>query len=82
MNEPIQENGLSDALGIDPVELSEEELLQEIASLHRTRLEALRHGSDSALSNHLRRTADLESEYMARHPSREIDPHRLRTETT
>jgi hypothetical protein len=68
-------------LGIDPVELDEDELLQEMASLNRTRLETLRHGSDAALATHLRRTAELESEYLARYPKREIDPHRLRAHT-
>ncbi|GGK38556.1 hypothetical protein GCM10010124_34220 [Pilimelia terevasa] len=65
-------------LGVDPTMLSEDDLLRELRSLHRTRLDTLRHGARHALTNHLRRTADLESEYLARHPSREIDPHRLR----
>ena len=47
-------------------------------SLHRTRLDTLRHAADSALANHLRRTAELETEYLARHPGREVDPSRLR----
>lgn len=64
--------------GIDPAELSEDDLLRELRSLHRTRLDTLRHGARHALDNHLRRTADLESEYLTRHPGREVDPHRLR----
>lgn len=65
-------------IGIDPAELADEDLLRELRSLHRTRLDTLRHGAESALDNHLRRTADLETEYLARHPRREVDPHRLR----
>ena len=67
-----------DEIGIDPAELSDEDLTREMASLHRTRLDTLRHASDAALATHLRRTADLETEYLTRHPGREVDPHRLR----
>ncbi|MFI7605665.1 DUF6158 family protein [Micromonospora sp. NPDC049366] len=67
-------------LGIDPAELADEDLIREMHSLHRTRLDTLRHASDSALANHLRRTAELETEYLARHPAREVDPSRLRDE--
>ncbi|GIJ27527.1 hypothetical protein Vqi01_26890 [Micromonospora qiuiae] len=67
-----------DLPGIDPVELADEDLIREMQSLHRTRLDTLRHATDSALANHLRRTADLETEYLARHPGREVDPSRLR----
>jgi hypothetical protein len=63
--------------GIDPAGLADEDLLRELASLHRTRLDTLRHGPDAALATHLRRTAELETEYLARHPGREIDPARL-----
>ncbi|GAA2530177.1 DUF6158 family protein [Pilimelia columellifera] len=65
-------------LGIDPAALSHDDLLREIRSLHRTRLDTLRHGSEPAWDTHLRRTAELETEYRARHPAREVDPHRLR----
>jgi hypothetical protein len=64
--------------GIDPAEFAEDELLREMASLHRTRLDTLRHAADSALATHLRRTAELETEYLTRHPGREVDPRRLR----
>ncbi|GAA2700380.1 DUF6158 family protein [Micromonospora olivasterospora] len=67
-------------LGIDPAELADEDLIREMHSLHRTRLDTLRHATDSALANHLRRTAELETEYLARYPGREIDPNRLRDE--
>ncbi|MER5453165.1 DUF6158 family protein [Micromonospora sp. NPDC002389] len=67
-----------DLPGVDPAELSEDDLIREVQSLHRTRLDTLRHATDSALANHLRRTAELETEYLARHPGREVDPSRLR----
>lgn len=63
--------------GIDPAGLAEEDLFRELGSLYRTRLATLRHGPDAALANHFRRTAELETEYMARHPGREVDPDRL-----
>jgi hypothetical protein len=67
-----------DAVGVDPTELTDDDLIREMHSLHRTRLDTLRHAADSALANHLRRTAELETEYLARHPGREVDPNRLR----
>ncbi|WP_405099996.1 DUF6158 family protein [Micromonospora sp. NBC_01412] len=74
------DGAVDDELGIDPTELADEDLIREIHSLHRTRLDTLRHAADSALANHLRRTAELETEYLARHPGREVDPARLRDE--
>lgn len=67
-----------DFLGVDPAELSDEDVIRELHSLHRTRLDTLRHAADTALANHLRRTAELETEYLSRYPGREVDPHRLR----
>ena len=69
---------VGDDVGVDPSDLSDDDVIRELQSLHRTRLDTLRHGSDPALANHLRRTAELETEYLARHPGREVDPHRLR----
>ncbi|HEX8629650.1 MAG TPA: DUF6158 family protein [Catenuloplanes sp.] len=66
-----------DEVGIDPAELPDEDLFREMASLHRTRLHTLRHGPDAALATHLRRTAELETEYLTRYPGREVDPSRL-----
>ncbi|SNY30722.1 DUF6158 family protein [Paractinoplanes atraurantiacus] len=63
--------------GIDPTGLGEEDLFRELSSLYRTRLATLRHGPDAALDNHFKRTAELETEYMARYPGREVDPDRL-----
>ncbi|HEX6967763.1 MAG TPA: DUF6158 family protein [Micromonosporaceae bacterium] len=68
----------AEEIGIDPAMLSDEDLMREMHSLHRTRLDTLRHASDAALATHLRRTADLETEYLNRHPGREVDPGRLR----
>ena len=64
--------------GIDPAVLSDEELLRELASVHETRHDTLRHGSEAALDNHSRRTVELEGEYLRRFPRREVDPSRLR----
>ncbi|MFI6073441.1 DUF6158 family protein [Actinoplanes sp. NPDC051343] len=64
-------------IGIDPAELTEDDLLRELSSLYRTRLSTLRHGPDAALANHFKRTAALETEYVVRHPGREVDPSRL-----
>ncbi len=66
-----------DEPGVSPADLADADLIRELASLHRTRLDTLRHGPDAALSNHLRRTAELETEYLTRHPGREVDPTRL-----
>jgi hypothetical protein len=66
------------SLGVPPYGLSDEDVLRELQSLHHTRLDTLRHGSEQALTHHLRRTDELEREYLRRFPSREIDPARLR----
>ncbi|MFF5084347.1 DUF6158 family protein [Actinoplanes sp. NPDC000266] len=70
-NRPLMENG------IDPAGLADEDLFRELSSLYRTRFATLRHGPDAALANHFKRTAELETEYMARYPGREVDPDRL-----
>jgi hypothetical protein len=72
-----EEPEIGSEIGIDPAGLADDDLIRELGSLHRTRLHTLRHGPDAALANHLRRTAELESEYLARHPGREVDPSRL-----
>jgi hypothetical protein len=63
--------------GIDPAGLADDDLFRELGSLNRTRLDTLRHGPEAALATHLRRTAELETEYLARYPGREVDPARL-----
>ena len=67
-----------DGQGVEPGGLSEEELFRELVSLHDTRHDTLRHGSDAALDNHNRRLIELEGEYLRRFPHREVDPSRLR----
>jgi hypothetical protein len=62
----------------DPSELSEDDLLRELDSLHRTRHQTFLHGSTQALLTHTERTRTLEDEYLRRHPERQIDPERLR----
>jgi hypothetical protein len=65
--------------GVPATELSEEDLLRELEHVHQTRHETFLHGSADALVHHTARTAQLEDEYLRRHPEREIDPQRLRS---
>ncbi|GIM97110.1 DUF6158 family protein [Paractinoplanes toevensis] len=64
--------------GIAAADLSEDDLLRELEQLHRTRHETFLHAPTQALQHHSERTADLELEYLRRHPEREIDQSRLR----
>jgi hypothetical protein len=64
--------------GVPAAELSEDDLLRELDSLHRTRHDTLLHGPTEALVTHTERTLALEDEYLRRHPERQIDPQRLR----
>jgi hypothetical protein len=66
------------ATGVAALDLTDDDLLRELAEVHRTRHETLRHGSDDALDVHDERTIELESEYLRRYPEREVDPQRLR----
>ncbi|WP_240506644.1 DUF6158 family protein [Thermoactinospora rubra] len=65
-------------MGVDPRDLSEEDLLRELRHLHTTRTDTFLHGSDDALARHTSRTNELESEYLRRHPERQVHPERLR----
>ncbi|MEV4414708.1 DUF6158 family protein [Catellatospora sp. NPDC049609] len=67
--------------GIPARDLSDEDLLRELAALHRTRLDTLRHAGDRALTRHTARMIELEADYLRRLPHREIDPARLRPHT-
>jgi hypothetical protein len=58
--------------GIPAGDLTNEELLREMESLHRTRDDTLRHGPEDALDTHDQRTEELEAEYLLRFPEREI----------
>ena len=64
--------------GIEATALTDHDLLRELKQVHRTRNETFRHGSDGAVAQHDRRTAELEMEYLRRFPNREVDPNRLR----
>jgi ElaB/YqjD/DUF883 family membrane-anchored ribosome-binding protein len=64
--------------GVDPAGLSEDLLLQELESVHRTRHETFLHGSGDALAEHTRRTVELEDEYVRRHPERAVSADRTR----
>jgi hypothetical protein len=66
------------AEGVAVSGLSDDDLLRELAELHRTRNATLRHGSDQALDRHDERTAEMEAEYLRRFPEREVDPDRMR----
>lgn len=75
--EPL--NGASSGAGQVPArDLSVEELLAELARLHRARHDVLRYDSAEELRTHLARTAELEAEYLWRFPEREVDPARTR----
>ncbi|MFI7640151.1 DUF6158 family protein [Nonomuraea sp. NPDC049400] len=65
-------------MGIDPAQLSDEDLLRELRQLHVTRSDTFFHGSDDALAVHTSRMNELEAEYLRRNPDREVDPYRLR----
>ncbi|RJL31632.1 DUF6158 family protein [Bailinhaonella thermotolerans] len=65
--------------GVDPRELSDEDLFRELQHLHETRTDTLLHGSDDALERHTSRTQELEEEYLRRYPERDVDPDRLRS---
>jgi hypothetical protein len=65
--------------GVRPGDLTEANLLRELKHLHDTRHEAFLHGAPDALREHSRRTAQLEEEYLRRHPERDVDPARTRS---
>ncbi len=64
--------------GIAGGDLDEPDLLRELQHLHRTRHETFLHAGADALVTHTQRTAELEDEYLRRHPERDVDPKRLR----
>jgi hypothetical protein len=59
--------------------LAEDDLLRELAHLHRTRHDTFLHGAADALREHSSRCAELEEEYLRRHPERDVDPARTRS---
>ncbi|MEU1623598.1 DUF6158 family protein [Streptomyces sp. NPDC026673] len=64
--------------GVDPADLDERQLVQELESVHRTRHETLLYGSGAALDAHNSRMAALEGEYLRRHPQRMVSAGRTR----
>ncbi|MFD3454682.1 DUF6158 family protein [Streptomyces sp. NPDC058691] len=64
--------------GVDPADLDERQLVNELESVHRTRHETLLHGSPAALDAHNSRMVALEGEYLRRHPQRITAPGRTR----
>jgi hypothetical protein len=64
--------------GIDPTELSDDDLRREVGHLHETRHETMLNGSEDALSHHTRRMLELEAEFLRRFPA-ESAPDALRT---
>jgi hypothetical protein len=64
--------------GIDPADLPAEDLIRELQHLHETRHDTFLFGSDDALAMHTRRTAELEAEYVRRHPGRLVSAERVR----
>ncbi|MFE9258031.1 DUF6158 family protein [Streptomyces sp. NPDC006879] len=56
--------------GVAPGRLEEGRLLKELEAIHRTRHETLLYGSADALRTHTQRMAELEEEYLRRHPQR------------
>lgn len=64
--------------GVNPEDLDEPNLIRELEQCHRTRHETFLHGSSDALREHNTRLADLEEEFVRRHPEREVDPLRTR----
>jgi hypothetical protein len=68
----------NEQLGVAPEDLPNDDLRRELSSLHRMRHETFLHAGTSALDTHTARTLALESEYLRRHPQREIDLERTR----
>lgn len=68
----------NETTGPTAADLGWEDLLRELAHLHETRHETFLHGSAAALRHHSQRTAELEQEYLRRHPGREVEDGRLR----
>jgi hypothetical protein len=64
--------------GIPAERLSEDNLLQELDSIHRTRHDTFLYGSTESLATHTARMQELEGEYLRRHPERQISADRLR----
>jgi hypothetical protein len=64
--------------GVDPSALDDPHLIRELETIHRTRHETLLYGSADALEAHTHRMAELEAEYLRRHPDRQVAAGRTR----
>ncbi|WP_128382070.1 DUF6158 family protein [Streptomyces cavernae] len=64
--------------GVDPGRLDDQQLMKELETIHRTRHDTLLHGSNDALKAHNDRMAQLEGEYLRRHPRRVVAASRTR----
>ena len=65
--------------GIDPTELSDDDLGREVSHLHETRHDTLLGGSEDALEAHTHRMLALEREFLRRFPEKGApDPLRTR----
>ncbi|MED7821978.1 DUF6158 family protein [Streptomyces chiangmaiensis] len=64
--------------GVDPGRLTDQQLMKELETIHRTRHDTLLYGSNDALRAHNDRMAQLEGEYLLRHPRRVIAASRTR----
>ncbi|WP_409234270.1 DUF6158 family protein [Streptomyces sp. PA5.6] len=64
--------------GVDPGRLDDQQLIKELETIHRTRHSTLLHGSSDALRAHNDRMAELEGEYLRRHPRRSVAGGRTR----
>ncbi|MGV9248275.1 DUF6158 family protein [Streptomyces sp. NPDC003710] len=64
--------------GVDPGLLTDQQLMKELENIHRTRHDTLLYGSNDALRTHNDRMAQLEGEYLRRHPRRPVVASRTR----
>ncbi len=64
--------------GVDPGRLDDQQLMKELETIHRTRHDTLLYGSKDALRTHNERMAQLEGEYLRRHPRRPVVAGRTR----
>jgi hypothetical protein len=65
--------------GIEPSDLSDEDLRREMAHLHETRHDTVLDGSEDALETHTSRMLSLEQEFLRRLPEEGApDPRRTR----
>jgi hypothetical protein len=77
MADPTPADLPDEELGVAASDLPEDDLMRELAQLHRTRHDTFLHAPTQALQRHSERTKELELEYLRRHPERQIDESRL-----